>query len=236
MSIESRPYTGLVNGTKSSEWWNAIRPEFEALWASKLTTSQIGAELGVTKNAVIGKAGRWNLKSRAGLANGFKAGAQRNRSKNSGTRRGDAVKRAAKIAAEAANPKPAIVKPVKVVKVREAKPIPAQHAQEAVRTPQPIIPVITYPAEPYRRPAALPAPVAYSDFRTCQEVIGPPTGFGLDYRVSFCGDEAKPGRPYCEPHCQKNYTTNGRREPSRPFIPKLYAVGSGRRLIDGDAT
>lgn len=56
---------GAKAGSTSMTWTEAQIAELERLWAAGQSTSQIGTALGVSKNAVIGKAHRLNLPVRA---------------------------------------------------------------------------------------------------------------------------------------------------------------------------
>ncbi|MFZ8469382.1 GcrA family cell cycle regulator, partial [Staphylococcus aureus] len=46
------------------EWSEEIIVRLRALWSDGLSTAEIGRQLGISKNAVVGKAHRLNLASR----------------------------------------------------------------------------------------------------------------------------------------------------------------------------
>lgn len=230
-----RLYSGLVMGQKSPEWWNALRPKFENLWASGLSTRLIGLEIGVTKNAVIGKAGRWNLPSRGNIFNGKNPGTERQR--NSDAARTATIK-AAPIKTEA------VADNYRPPSPPEA-PTRRPDRGPAMITPRPVI--VAYPAASMavmapppppstpRPPLPMMPPVIFGGIRTCQEIVGHASGVGFDFIVPFCGAKSVPGRPYCATHCAKNYMMGRRSGPPAPFIRKLYSAGAGKYIVDEDA-
>ncbi|MDJ0611877.1 MAG: GcrA family cell cycle regulator [Kiloniellales bacterium] len=126
--------------------------ELTKLWDAGYTASHIGKLLGVSKNAVVGKAHRLKLASRP-----------------SPIRSGPSVPRLR-------TPAPKVRRPALEV---VAKPAP-----RPARTPR-------------RRTAGGPG---------CLWPIGDPG----DPDFHFCGENAVPGKPYCEAHCARAYIVKSR--------------------------
>ena len=148
-------------------WTQERIEELTRLWEAGQSASQIGRVLGMSKNAVIGKAHRLKLPARP-----------------SPIRTGGAAPRPA----TRAMPRP-------VLRQRPAGSGPARPRLETVAAVAPAPPRVA-PRAVRRR----------SDGRGCLWPIGHPG----DADFHFCGDEAVPGKPYCNVHCAKAYIVKSR--------------------------
>ncbi len=160
--------------------WTDERIEtLKSLWESGLTASQIAEKLGggISRNAVIGKAHRLELKSRPSPV---KAGEE------------EAAAAPAPAAAAPAASKPA------------AAAAPAATAT-AVPAAKPVLPEITRPrAAP--RAVAVPAKSGKTTLldlsdKVCKWPIGHPG----EADFHFCGKPSNPSFPYCLEHCAQAY-------------------------------
>ena len=172
------------------EWTQAVIAELRRLWAEGLSTAQIGRRLGVSKNAVVGKAHRLNLPARP-----------------------SPIRRAGAASA----PRPAV--PRRIVGPT-LPPLPASLAADPIRglalPPEPRLERLGEPhasaasqisqggevGAPAIKPAP-PRPVAARSIRAvpCCWPIGEPGT--KDFH--FCDAEAMPAKPYCSEHAQIAY-------------------------------
>ncbi|WP_085905387.1 GcrA family cell cycle regulator [Kiloniella majae] len=206
--------------------WTEERIELlKKLWAEGHSASQIGKMLGVSKNAVVGKAHRMKLAARPSPI--------KRSAKSDGTKKDAPAKKAAPKAAKPAAP--AAPKPV-------AKPAAAPVAAKPVAAPVP--PKPKAPVTPAARVAA-PRPVTPAAQPTAAEIKaaslpakarrkasmdaadrklfsgamekrkGPkclwPHGDPGDADFHFCGAPAVPSKPYCAEHCARAYITKSSR-------------------------
>lgn len=157
------------------------------LWDEGHSASEIGRRMGCGKNAVIGKAHRLKLPSRAHcITKQVKPRAPRP------SRAGRAERSRAYSTRAVIEAKPA---------PKVLPPLPVEVASVVVERP----PVPVAPPPVVARPV-VPVPV----HRTCQW----PTGDKATGRITFvCTDETMPGRPYCSAHCARAYEP--RRGPAR---------------------
>lgn len=177
-------------------WTDERIDQLKKLWDQGLSASVIGKQLGVSKNAVVGKAHRLKLPPRPSPI-------------RKGTR--PPVRRMAVLA----KPLPAPV---------SLEPAGAEPAPSAAARLDP--PRAAAPAERPRFERGLPGvpPVAQSPRagafkpatrkasaggRSCLWPIGDPGA--PDFH--FCGAEAVPGKSYCAEHCAKAYITKHRADP-----------------------
>lgn len=157
------------------EWTEDAISRLRALWAEGHSTAEIGRRLGVSKNAVVGKAHRLDLPARPSPIRRDGSGAAPRR---------PAPKRVAGptlpplTSAVAPAPESAMA-PVAVVPVRPVAIIPAS-------APTPRVQVV---------------PRAYSRTVACCWPIGDP---GTP-NFHFCDAEAAQGKPYCQEHAQIAY-------------------------------
>ena len=205
------------------EWSDEVIGQLRGLWAEGLSTAEIGRRLGVTKNAIVGKAHRLDLPARPSPIR---------RDPDAAPPRRAVVRRLegptlpplpsatcdvepAFIAAETVTqagsvlapdspvveaPPPPVVQPAQVVTAPapQAAPIMARPVPMPPSAPRPVLtPVRPVPAP---RPMAA-APRPYGRVVTCCWPIGEPGT--REFR--FCDSASEPGRPYCEDHVKVAY-------------------------------
>lgn len=183
------------------EWSEEVISQLRALWADGLSTAEIGRRLGVTKNAIVGKAHRLDLAARPSP---IRRDPSAEPARRAAVRRVDGptlpplpsvgpgsppVQPA--VPAVAAQP---VRPPVQAAPVRPVAP-PAQ--VRPVPTMAPPRPVIAPPAP---RPMAV-QPRPTGRVVTCCWPLGEPGT--RDFR--FCDSPSEPGRPYCEDHVKVAY-------------------------------
>ncbi len=194
------------------EWSDEIIGHLRALWAEGHSTAEIGRRLGVTKNAIVGKAHRLELPARPSPIR----------------RDPDAspVRRATVRRVEGPTLPPL---PSTVVEADPGSPVLAQGvtlqggtsngSTQSVVAPMPprppvmarpivVAPPIARPVVHAPRPVAVPPPrpvaVAqrpYGRIVTCCWPLGEPGT--REFR--FCDVPSEPGRPYCEDHVKVAY-------------------------------
>ncbi|NGM22970.1 GcrA cell cycle regulator [Roseomonas stagni] len=156
--------------------WSAEAIErLRALWAEGHSTAEIGRRMGVSKNAVVGKAHRLNLPARP-----------------SPIRREAVAEKAA--AAPVRSTRPAAPAPRSTL-----APGPMPAAASPVPAPTPVAAAaMTAPAAATAVVRAFPR---LGSARSCCWPIGEPGK--ADFR--FCSAEAMPGKPYCTQHAAVAY-------------------------------
>ena len=170
-------------------WTDDMIALLKEKWGTGLTTAEIGALLGVSKNSVIGKAHRLGLAKRlpGNLPEGSPLPKRRERAPKKGTvwagLRQDGA--AAAAAAGAVNGDGGRVVPLRRPVVKEAPAVKAEVVKGGVATR------VTAPA---------PAPVSAGVLK-CQWPMGDRDGGDFH----FCGEVVEEGRPYCTRHCKKAY-------------------------------
>jgi GcrA cell cycle regulator len=160
------------------EWAEETILRLRALWDEGLSTAEIGRRLGVSKNAVVGKAHRLDLPARPSPI----------RRDGSG---GGAPRRSAprRVAGPTLPPLSSTSALNGVAPSTSAPPIVSHAAFFTVRpTPAPV------------RPAA-PAPRPYGRIVTCCWPLGEPG----TQSFRFCDDPSEPGKPYCSEHVKLAY-------------------------------
>ncbi len=152
-------------------WTEERIEELTRLWEAGRSASQIGQVLGMSKNAVIGKAHRLKLPARP-----------------------------SPIRAASASPRPATrTTPRPVLRQRPPRSGKARPHLESV--------AMVAPAAQQAPPRIAPRHVRRrADGHGCLWPIGDPG----DTDFHFCGDEAVPGKPYCDAHCAKAYIVKNR--------------------------
>jgi GcrA cell cycle regulator len=181
------------------DWNDETIARLRALWAEGHSTAEIGRRLGVSKNAVVGKAHRLNLPARPSpIRRDAPPGA---RPRNPQPRRltGPTLPSLAAPAAAALAPPPAGPLPHDAL-LRRVAPAPV----ESERSPA------AEPPEP--QPASEAAPVAR---QAAMRVVTPrparhvaccwPLGEPGTKSFRFCDADATPGKPYCAAHAQVAY-------------------------------
>ena len=163
-------------GILDMDWNEETIVRLRALWAEGLSTAEIGRRLGVSKNAVVGKAHRLNLPARPSPIRRDPA--------NAGITRPPAPKR--------------MTGPT-------LPPLTASAPADAPSMPRVTPPLRVEPREPAAqaaiRPAPRPAPARYSRPSVCCWPIGEPGTPSF----RFCDAAATPGKPYCGDHAQIAY-------------------------------
>jgi GcrA cell cycle regulator len=183
------------------EWSDEIIGQLRALWAEGHSTAEIGRRLGVTKNAIVGKAHRLDLPARPSPIR---------RDPDATPVRRATVRRVEgptlpPLASVVADTGPAFVQgPVNgATHGVVAPPRPPVMARPAVVAPTVARPVVHAPrpaAVPPHRPVAV-APRPYGRIVTCCWPIGEPG----TREFHFCDVPSEPGRPYCEDHVKVAY-------------------------------
>ncbi len=157
------------------EWNEAIIAELRSLWAEGLSTAEIGRRLGISKNAVVGKAHRLDLSGRP-----------------------SPIRRAERAEGGPA-PAPRATGPT-LAPLPSAAPAVVETAESAAPN-RPAIPVLRpVSAQPARRLAAV-APSTVQRISACCWPMGEPGKPGFH----FCDAAAVAGKPYCAEHAQLAY-------------------------------
>lgn len=160
------------------EWAEETIIKLRELWAEGHSTAEIGRRLGVSKNAVVGKAHRLELSARPSPIR--RGGGGRSSAHREPVRRvaGPTLPPLActGIGAPPAQPAPRVVQ-----SAASAAPRPAATAPQRV--------------------APAPPPRPYGRVITCCWPIGEPG----THNFRFCDAESVPGKPYCADHAQLAY-------------------------------
>ncbi|SUE43372.1 GcrA family cell cycle regulator [Roseomonas gilardii] len=166
------------------EWTAEAIETLQALWAEGHSTAEIGRRMGISKNAVVGKAHRLNLSARPSPIRREEAGEARVAEPAMPRVAAEAPRPATPPMAPPPAPRPAAAAPAAVT---PAAPAPAPRSAPAPRAPVAAPPVV----RPFQRSGA----------RTCCWPIGEPGT--PEFR--FCTAEAVQGRPYCSEHASIAY-------------------------------
>jgi GcrA cell cycle regulator len=164
------------------EWNEETITRLHSLWAEGHSTAEIGRRLGVSKNAVVGKAHRLNLPARP-----------------SPIRRDGAP----------SAPRPAVLRRVvgpTLPPLTATLSLPVEPPRAAASAPGPDLIGRVHHGGEAAAAAAKPAPVRPVTTRAlrpaaCCWPIGEPGTKGFH----FCDAEAMPGKPYCAEHAQIAY-------------------------------
>jgi GcrA cell cycle regulator len=176
-------------GDHKMEWSDEVIGQLRALWAEGHSTAEIGRRLGVTKNAIVGKAHRLDLPARPSPIR---------RDPDATPMRRAAVRR---VEGPTLPPLPSTVgdAPGTAFSGFARPPAPPRPA-----VARPIVPapprVAPRPAVAPPRPVAV-APRPYGRVVTCCWPLGEPGT--REFR--FCDVPSEPGRPYCEEHVKVAY-------------------------------
>jgi GcrA cell cycle regulator len=176
------------------EWSDEVIIQLRALWDEGHSTAEIGRRLGVTKNAIVGKAHRLDLPARPSPIR---------RDPDAAPMRRAPVRR---VDGPTLPPLPSTVADSDAGFVERVAPPPAPRPPVVARpiAPPPPRPVIVAPrpvaVPPPPRPVAV-APRPYGRIVTCCWPLGEPGT--RDFR--FCDVPSEPGRPYCEDHVKVAY-------------------------------
>lgn len=174
------------------EWSDEVITQLRALWDEGHSTAEIGRRLGVTKNAIVGKAHRLDLPARPSPIR---------RDPDAVPVRRATVRR---VDGPTLPPLPSAVADGDAVYVRPAPPPPRPPVTPrpvvTAPVPRPILPAPRPAAPPMPRPVAV-APRPYGRVVTCCWPMGEPGT--REFR--FCDVPSEPGRPYCEDHIKVAY-------------------------------
>jgi GcrA cell cycle regulator len=177
------------------EWSDEVITQLRALWDEGHSTAEIGRRLGVTKNAIVGKAHRLDLPARPSPIR---------RDPDAAPVRRSTVRR---VEGPTLPPLPSAAADTEPGFVQEALPPPpprppvmARPVVSAPVMPRPVMPPPRPAAPPMHRPVAV-APRPYGRVVTCCWPLGEPGA--RDFR--FCDVPSEPGRPYCEDHVKVAY-------------------------------
>lgn len=178
------------------EWSDAIISQLRGFWAEGHSTAEIGRRLGVTKNAIVGKAHRLDLPARPSPIR---------RDPDAAPVRRATVRR---VEGPTLPPLMSAATDCDAAPVQQAAPPPKPAPERVPVAPPPVVvsqprPVLAIPralvtAPP--RPMAM-APRPYGRVVTCCWPLGEPGT--REFR--FCDTPSEPGRPYCEDHVRVAY-------------------------------
>ena len=158
------------------DWTVEAIDRLHALWAEGHSTAEIGRRMGVSKNAVVGKAHRLNLPARPSPI------------------RRDVV--------ATAKPAPARRHTLPPLRAALREPLPQIAAAAPPRRPAPVMTAAPPAAVPVARPvAAAPRPFPRVGGKSCCWPIGEPGTSGF----TFCTAEAMVAKPYCAEHAAIAY-------------------------------
>jgi len=179
-SAEERP---MSNRSDPVEWTPEVVLSLRQLWDEGHSTAEIGRRLGVSKNAVVGKAHRLDLPSRPSPIR----------------REGGSTPRAPR--------RPPVPRLADIVPVTTAAVIPAGLLPETCRFPQPTAPARTKSVARDRATFS-PSTLGAIGNNPCCWPIGEPGKGGF----RFCDSLALIGKPYCLDHAQLAYRRVRRRD------------------------
>jgi GcrA cell cycle regulator len=157
------------------EWAEETIVRLRALWDEGLSTAEIGRRLGVSKNAVVGKAHRLDLPARPSPIR---------RDGSGGAPRRKAPRRLS------GPTLPPLSSTTPLVSAPSGPTMPAQIAALAVK-----------PAMPPPARVASPPPRPYGRVVTCCWPLGEPGTPSF----RFCDEASEPGKPYCADHVRLAY-------------------------------
>jgi GcrA cell cycle regulator len=177
------------------EWTSEAIDQLRVLWSEGHSTAEIGRRMGVSKNAIVGKAHRLNLPPRPSPIR--REGAEA--SSTAPLRRAPPAPRPPMAFRRLGMPAPAPALAPAAAAVPDTA-IPAAPRPMPVAAPVAARPVAPQaPAAP--QPAAIVRPFPRINARTCCWPLGDPGN--ADFR--FCGGEALASKPYCAEHAALAY-------------------------------
>jgi GcrA cell cycle regulator len=180
------------------EWSEEIIAQLRALWAEGHSTAEIGRRLGVTKNAIVGKAHRLDLAARPSPIRRDPDAVPERRAV---VRRveGPTLPPLPSTVLDAESAAPACLQQA-VAAVAPRPPVVIRPIVAAPPVPRPVVPVYRPVAAAPHRPVPVP-PRPYGRVVTCCWPLGEPGT--REFR--FCDVPSEPGRPYCEDHVRVAY-------------------------------
>jgi GcrA cell cycle regulator len=164
------------------EWNDETIARLRTLWNEGLSTAEIGRRMGVSKNAVVGKAHRLGLPARPSPIRRDAGGTAPPR---------PAAPR--RVVGPTLPPLSAALPVSEDVRPVVAKVVPAE--------PLPVTNVVAASAAPAAAPAVRVVPRHSPRLSACCWPIGEPGTKSF----RFCDDEAVQGKPYCAEHAQLAY-------------------------------
>lgn len=186
------------------EWNDEIIAQLRAFWAAGHSTAEIGRRLGVTKNAIVGKAHRLDLPARPSPIRRDPDAAPARRTT---VRRVDGPtlpplpSAACDDEAVFTAPDPAAPPEIRIVAPPAPLPVTVRPVAPPPPAPRPVLSAVPRPVvSPPPRPVAV-APRPYGRVVTCCWPLGEPGT--RDFR--FCDVPSEPGRPYCDDHVKVAY-------------------------------
>ncbi|WBV42284.1 GcrA family cell cycle regulator [Pseudoroseomonas cervicalis] len=180
------------------EWTAEAIETLRALWAEGHSTAEIGRRMGISKNAVVGKAHRLNLPARPSPIRREAEAAAPVAPAPAPAPVAPPVAAAAPVPPPASAPKPAVAEPAPMAAMVTLAPATAP------AMPAPNLAAPRPPAPPRRAapaPGAVVRPFQRSGGRSCCWPIGEPGT--PEFR--FCTAEAIPSKPYCPEHAAIAY-------------------------------
>lgn len=185
----------------STGWDNAMLKKLKALMAKKLSTSEIGKRLGVSKNAVVGKLNRlgWNAKANETAEHPTLPLPDK-------AKKASSTAKAAKKAVGTSAKKPATTKTVKKATekktvAKKTAPSTPEKAQELSPTPKKGKDNLNKDLAMHQRIIQHSLEMANLKPNQCRWPIGDPDS--EDFH--FCGETVFIGKPYCYEHCKQAY-------------------------------
>ena len=175
--------SAMSNRSDPFEWTHEVVLSLRQLWDEGHSTAEIGRRLGLSKNAIVGKAHRLDLPGRPSPIR----------------RDGGNTARAPR--------RPLVPQLADIVPLTTAVVVPARLLPETGRFPQRAAPAPTKPVAHDRVTLAPCSPGAVGN-KPCCWPIGEPGA--RDFR--FCDSLALIGKPYCDEHAQLAYHRVRRRD------------------------
>ena len=183
------------------EWNEDVIGRLRELWAEGHSTAEIGRRLGVSKNAIVGKAHRLELPARPSPIR--REGGEQAAERRTAPRRveGPTLPPLAS-SGETPEPEQAIEPEISPVVAPVEAPVLAP-VVAVVPMPLPVLPKAPPPrpvqvAQPRLQPVSSRP---YGRSVTCCWPIGEPG----TKTFRFCDDRSEPGKPYCEDHAKLAY-------------------------------
>lgn len=183
------------------EWTEDTIIRLRELWAEGHSTAEIGRRLGVSKNAIVGKAHRLDLPARpspirrdASSSDGARAAP---------TRRVDGPTLPPLASTDTPLAAPVATLPISSVST-EAPLAPAMLSAGHATVQRSAVAAPVAPPRPVAlAPVRVPSPTIrpYARIVTCCWPIGEPGAHGF----RFCDDSSEPGKPYCAEHAKLAY-------------------------------
>lgn len=163
------------------DWTEEAISTLRVLWAEGLSTAEIGRRMGISKNAVVGKAHRLNLPARPSPIRRVPGQAPAPRAPRMTSR-------------------PAMPRPMPMLPIQRPLGQGGFGGGQAAQPAQAQAPLFQAPRPAQPAPAPRPAPLRFGN-STCCWPIGEPGTPGF----RFCTSAAIAGKPYCEEHAALAY-------------------------------